>query len=69
MKTWFHAITNRNLFFNFKQFHHHWKLLKTLDFNIYQGFLVFVLYLVISGYFKEYWNEISQRLNTTAMKY
>ena len=30
---------HRNLFFNFKQFDHCWKLLKTLDFNPYQGFL------------------------------
>ena len=49
---------HRNLFFNFKQFDHHWKLLKTLDFNTYQGFLFFVLYTVIPGYFNEFIYEI-----------
>ena len=44
---------HRNLFFNFKQFDHHWKLLKTLDFNTYQCFLFFVLYMVIPGCFIE----------------
>ena len=42
---------HRNLFFNFKQFDHHWKLLKTLDLNTYQGFLFLFfkqLFLVIS---------------------
>ena len=34
-----HLPMEINLFFNFKQFDHHWKLLKTLDFNTYQGFL------------------------------
>ena len=34
-----HTLTNRNLFFNFKQFDHHWNLLKTLSFNTYQGFV------------------------------
>ena len=33
MKTWFYALT----IFIFKQFDHHWKLLKTLDFNISQA--------------------------------
>ena len=41
--TWKHNFMHLpmeiNLFFNFKQFDHHWKLLKTLDFNTYQGFL------------------------------
>ena len=54
----FYPLTNRKLFFNFKQFHHHWKLLKTLDFNTYQGFLFFVLYTVIPGYFSEFIYEI-----------
>ena len=41
---------HRHLFFNFKQLDHHWKLLKTLDFNAYQGFLFLFfiqLFLVI----------------------
>ena len=43
--TWkqFYALTNKNLFFNFKEFDHHWKLLKTLDLNAYQGFLILFL--------------------------
>ena len=52
------CIYHINFLFNFKQFHHHWKLLKTLDFNIYQGFLFFVLYTVIPGYFNEFIYEI-----------
>ena len=51
---------HRNLFFNFKQFDHHWKLLKTLDFNTYQGFLFFVLYTVYSGYFNKFIYEIME---------
>ena len=59
MKTLFYALTNRNLSLNFKQFDHHWKLLKTLDFNTYQGFqFFFVLYAVIPGYFNEFIYEI-----------
>ena len=46
------------MFFDFKQFDHNWKLLKTLDFNTYQGFLFFVLYTVIPGYFNEFIYEI-----------
>ena len=42
--------------FNFKQFDHQWKLLKTLDFNTY--LLFFVLYTVIPGYFNEFIYEI-----------
>ena len=52
------CLTNRNLFFYFKQFHHHWKFLKTLDFDTYQGFLFFVLYTVIPHYFNEFIYEI-----------
>ena len=33
MKTWFFVLT----IFILKQFDHHWKLLKTLNFNIYQA--------------------------------
>ena len=58
MKTQFYALTDRNLFFNFTQFDHHWKLLKAIDFNTYQGFLFFVLYTVIPGYFNEFIHEI-----------
>ena len=48
------------LFFNlnFKQFDHHWKLLKTFNFNTYQGFLFFVLYTATPGYFNELIYEI-----------
>ena len=43
------TLTGRNLFFSFKQFDHHWKLLKTLDFNTYQSFLfLFFIVVVIS---------------------
>ena len=58
--TWkqFYALTNRNSFLNFKQFDDHWKLLKTLDFNTYQGFLFCVLYTFIPGYFNEFIYEI-----------
>ena len=52
------CLTNRNLFFYFKQFHHHWKFLETLDFDTYQGFLFFVLYTVIPHYFNEFIYEI-----------
>ena len=48
---------HRNLFFDFRQFDHHWKILKTLDLNTYQGFL-FWLFIVFSGYFNEFIYEI-----------
>ena len=51
---------NRNLFFYFEQFGHHWTLLKTLGFNTHQGFLFFVLYTVIPHYFNELIYEIMQ---------
>ena len=62
MKTLFYALTNRNLSLNFKQFDHHWKLLKTLDFNTYQGFLFYVVYTVIPGYFNEFIYEMLKYL-------
>ena len=52
--------------FNFKQFDHQWKLLKTLDFNTY--LLFFVLYTVIPGYFNEFIYEI-MKLNISKIKH
>ena len=52
---------HRNLFFIFKQIDHHWKLLKTLDCNTYQGFLFLFFYTVIPGYFNEFIYEIMKR--------
>ena len=57
MKTQIYALTNGNLLFNFKQSDHHWKLLKTLDFNTIKASF-FVLYTVIPGYFNEFIYEI-----------
>ena len=59
---------HRNLFFIFKQFDHHWKLLKTLDCNTYQGFLFLFFYTVIPGYFNEFIYEIMKR-NISRVKY
>ena len=47
----------RNLFLNLKQFHHRWKLLKTIDFHTYQGVL-FLFFTVIAGYFNGFIYEI-----------
>ena len=53
------------MFFNFKQFDHHCKLLKTSDFNKYQGFHFLFFIQLIPGYFNKFiyeiMNEISQR--------
>ena len=66
---WRHyALTKRYLFFNFKQFDHHWKLLKILHVNTYQGFLFFVLYTFIPGYFNELIYEI-MKWNTSKIKH
>ena len=51
-----------------KQFGHHWKLLKKRDVNIYQGFLFFVLYTVIPGYFNEFIYEI-MKCNISKIKH
>ena len=68
MKTLFYALINSNLSFYVKQFDHHLKLSKTLDFNTYHGFLFFVLYTVIPGYFKEFLYEI-MKLNISKIKH
>ena len=58
--TWKHSFMRLpiELSFNFKQFDHHWKLLKT-----FEGLLVFVL----PGYFNEFLYEIT-KWNTSTIK-
>ena len=52
--------TWKHLFFNFKQFDHHWKLLKALYFNTYQGFLFLFFIQFIPGYLNKFIYEIME---------
>ena len=62
-----HPLTNRNFFFNLKQFDHCSKLLKRLKFKNIKGSF-FVFYTVIPGYFNEFIYEI-MKLNISKIKH